>query len=256
MVDGGDKVPQAGGEQPDTMDLHTGPASPQAASYPTTTSDDLGGEARSSRSLCLVIGLVGCGCLLVVLAALGIIGGVTWSIFGGEEGPTPVNEIEEPGPATGLFGPGSEAALAWAGSQRPDWTVSLDENSEDWSWVRLLMAPPESEETTTWVELQWDADAGGYTLLDEGPIGADGADGDVAEAALPGEEVAKEAARGHIEQPDWVARVDSHSEDWRRATVSLGPPESEYVYVVTLQWDDDTNYYAMTSMDEIDYPGF
>jgi hypothetical protein len=256
MVDGRDRVPEGGREQPDTIDLHTAPASPQAASYPITETDDLGGEARSSRSLCLVIGLVGCGCLLVILVVLGLIGGFTWSILGDEEGPTPVNVIEEPGPATGLFGPGSEAALAWAGAQRPDWTVSLDENSEDWSWVRLLMAPPESEEMTTWVQLEWDAEAGGYTLLDEGPIGADDANAEPPQAFLPGEEIAKQAARGYIEQPDWVARVDSHSEDWRRATVSLGPPDSEYVYVVTLQWDDSTNSYAMTSMDEIDYPGF
>ncbi|HCA48617.1 MAG TPA: hypothetical protein DEP45_15075 [Armatimonadetes bacterium] len=254
MVDGGDNVPEVGREQPDTMDLHTAPASPQAASYLATASDDLRGSARSSRSMCLVIGLVGCGCLLVALVMLGVIGGFTWSIFGGEKGPTPVNEIEEPGPATGLFGPGSEAALAWAGSQRPDWTVSLDDNSEDWSRVRLLMAPPGSEEMTTWVELQWDAEAGGYKMLDEGPIGFDGAQRQAPESSSPGEEAAKQAARGYIEQPDWVARVDSHSEDWHRVTVSLGPPDSEYVYVVTLQWDDSTDSYAMTSMDEIDYP--
>jgi hypothetical protein len=145
--------------------------------------------------------------------------------------------------------------LQWAEERRPEWEATIRENSEDWQWVRLAMGPPGSG-GTTWVEIEWNAPAENYALLDEGPIASDiTAPTDVPEIYRPGEEVAKEAALSYVEEPNWVARVDSHSEDWTQATVSVGPPYSEWVYVVTLQWDDEIEAYDSVAIDEVDYPG-
>ncbi len=247
------------------------PPSPQGASYETHTLPEGGGSGRSRWPLCLIAGIGGCGCLLVVLLAFGIIGGVGWSIFNDEEdtSPGPDNVIDEapvnPAPSPmeqqptadreGEHVPGPQAAIGWANNRQPEWEATIDEHSEDWRWVRLLMGPPASE-WTTWVELQWNTPAGRYSLLDEGPLAQDGPEDEpVPDIYQPGEDVAREAALGYVEQPDWVARVDNHSDDWRRATVSVGPPASEFVYVVTLQWNDVGEYYDLVSIDDVDYPG-
>lgn len=81
-------------------------------------------------------------------------------------------------------------------------------------------------------------------------------DGEAPTAAAPGEEAAKAAALAAINEPEWVTRVDDHSADWRTAVISAGPPNSEWVYVVTLQWDESLQGYALESVDDVDYPGF
>jgi hypothetical protein len=65
----------------------------------------------------------------------------------------------------------------------------------------------------------------------------------------PGEESAKKAALA--DEPDWVARVQSHSSDWTEAVVWTGPPESEFVWAYTLRWDDRNGQYDVLSMDTV-----
>lgn len=281
MADDSSHLPGSGDVKPDGEGPHP-PPSPQASSHGSGVPPEPEGSTRSWGPLCLILGLGGCGCLIIVLLAFGIIGGVSWSIFGASEQPEgpantmgapPGTELPAPGdgedmnvaPATpegqGTAGesdlqrPGAAAAMAWANDRRSDWQVAIEDHSEDWRRVRLLMGPPDSE-WTTWIELQWNTPAGRYGLLDEGPLGVDeSVPDDVPEIYQPGEDVALEAALGYVEQPDWVARVDSHSTDWRRATVSVGPPASEFVYVVTLQWSDEIDAYDLVSIDDVDYPG-
>lgn len=52
----------------------------------------------------------------------------------------------------------------------------------------------------------------------------------------PSEELAKLAAVR--DAPDYVARVVEHSDDWKKATVWVGPPDSEFDAVVYLEWED------------------
>jgi hypothetical protein len=264
MSDDGSHLPGSGDVRPGGEHSASPPPSPQATSHDTDTPPEPEGSARSWWPLCLVAGVIGCGCLLIVLLALGVIGGVSWSILSAPRAPEepPDMMMDEP-PGDSEFAPddatagrpGRVAAMAWAHNRRSDWGAAVDDYSEDWTWVRLVMGPPASD-WTTWVELQWDASAGRYTLIDEGPLGQEGEwDEDVPEVYQPGEEVAKEAALGYVEQPDWVARVDSHSDDWRLVTVSVGPPYSEWVWVVTLQWNDRLDVYDLVSIDDVDYPG-
>lgn len=65
----------------------------------------------------------------------------------------------------------------------------------------------------------------------------------------PGEESAKKAALA--DEPDWVARVQSHSSDWTEAVVWTGPPESEFVWAYTLRWNDRNGQYDVLSMDTV-----
>ena len=282
MADNRTDVPGSGSVEPDDRGEKRPPPSPQAASHDTGPPEPEG-ATRSWGPVCLIAGLVGCGCLILVLLAFGIAGGLSWSLFSGGESGAPTNttpptsqktDLNEPssppavntapdqsvgdetvGNPDAAHGPGRDAAMAWARNRRSDWEATINDHSEDWRWGRLIMGPPGSG-GTTWVEIQWDPAAGEFKLLDEGPIAQDGpAPEDVPEIYRPGEDVAKQAALGYVEQPDWVARVDSHSDDWRRATVSVGPPASEFIYVVKLQWNDRGDYYDQVSIDDVDYPG-
>ncbi len=270
MADDRTDIPGSGEIEGEERREGAPPPSPQGASYETQTPPEPEGSTRSWWPVCLILGIGGCGCLLVVLLALGIIGGVSWSLLGGEPEQAPVNgapqtlppeEPEPPSPPsveapTETPTPGENAAMQWARDRRPDWEAAVDDHSNDWRWVQLVMSPSASDEWTTWVQIQWNAEAGRYDLIDEGPLGVEEPlPEDVPELYRPGEEVAKEAALGYVEEPDWVARVDSHSEDWRRATVSVGPPASEFVWVVSLQWNDQGDYYDLISVDDVDYPG-
>jgi len=265
MADDRNDIPGSGNIEAERKREGAPPPSPQGTSFETRVPPEPEGSTQSWRPLCLILGIGGCGCLLIILIAFGVIGGVGWSVFKQETTPpanaiapppvAPVNPAPTSPGAPSEITPGAQAAMAWARDRRPDWKASINDHSEDWQWVRLVMGPAESD-WTTWLEIQWDASAGHYNLLDEGPLGVEEpVPQDVPDVYQPGEDVAMEAALGYAEQPDWVARVDSHSDDWRRATVSVGPPASEFVYVVTLQWNDQGSYYDLVSMDEVSYPG-
>ncbi len=273
MADGGENIPGPDDAHSGGAPLHARPASPQAAAYEDTNPPEAASSRRSWWPFCLIAGLGGCGCILVVALAFGLIGGVSWTLFGDGQAQPPVApiapqlapDIVEPstGDAPGPDGeapidistPGAAAAMAWANNRRADWQATINDHSEDWTWVRLLMGPPNSE-WTTWVDIQWNTPSGRYGLLDEGPIAqGDPAPGDAPDIYQPGEEVAKEAALGYAEQPDWVTRVDKHSDDWRTATVSVGPPASEWVWAMDLRWNDsDLNYDLVETRDVFSGP--
>lgn len=238
------------------------PPDPQPNEY--TTDPHVQQQGRQGGPRCLLVGLlVGCGCLTLISVVALLLGIFAWGWF--EQEPDPQTQMEsidqesawdEEAAPDGVSEPGEAAALAWARERQPTWRAAVDDHTEDWSWVMLVMAP-EGPEWTTWVELRWDEAAGRYTLLAEGPLAQDDGDyGDAPEIFRPGEQVAREAALGYVEQPDWVTRIDSHTPDWRRVTVSVGPPASEWVWVVTLQWDPSIDAYGLVSVDEVDYPGF
>jgi len=222
---------------------------------------------RSSNTVFIVIGAVaGCGCLLLIGLAVaiqaGIIGGLLY--FQAEEDrpaqvapqapvspqpapPAPTRELPQP-----QVVPGREAALDWATRHGEGWVAEVDDYSEDWAWVRLLMGPPQSE-WVSWLEIEWDASAGGYRLLDEGPMGYDGGDASV-QGPGPTEAGAVQAALDSIEQPTWVTRIQERSDDWRRVTLWAGPPQSEWVYAITVEWDDDTHGYVVQQTSGLPYP--
>lgn len=204
MADDRRELPGSGDVQSDGGGPDPPPAPPQAVTYESPPQPEAAGSARTWWPVCLLVGLGGCGCLVVILLAFGIIGGVSWTLFGGEEA-TPSNTVSPP-------------------SQ-----IEIEE-------------PPGAPES---------AEPGSPT---EQPAPEPGPE-PVPEIYRPGEEVAREAALGYFEQPDWVARVDGHSDDWRRVTVSVGPPASEFFYVVSLAWNDGLDVYDLVSIDDVDYPG-
>ncbi len=254
----------------------TPPPDPDAAQRPhePPSSQQEAAGGRKNRT-CLIVGLaVGCGCLLIVLLLLALFGGLAWLDFHESQtqqtqGPAlqqgdPI-EIWEPGEAPPsvpsaqpeqIRRPGETAALAWARNRRSDWKATVDDYSDDWRWVRLMMAPPDSD-WTTWLELEWDPSTSGYRLIDEGPIAYEEEEpGEpIPEIYQPGEDVAIEAALGYVEQPDWVAQVQDHSSDWRRVTVWVGPPASEWLHEVELTWDDEMDVYVLEDLSDIPYPG-
>lgn len=71
--------------------------------------------------------------------------------------------------------------------------------------------------------------------------------------SAPGAEAAKAAALDIIQEPNWVAKVAEHSDDWRTATVWVGPPQSEWAYVVKLQWDEGMSAYINQGVAAFEY---
>ncbi len=242
------------------------------------------GRSRSWQPLCLILAVVGgCGCVVVILAAVGIIGGLSWSLFSLEEhgveqpapdeagpgGPggevwepegapeAPLPDAQPPGhdrPAEpGVASqPGADAAMDFARTRRSDWQATITGHSDDWHTVRLAMKPPDSDEWTTWLELQWSHALQAYILIDEGPIAVEDGGEEIPDIYRPGEQVAVEAALGYAEQPDWVAKVVRSSADWRTATLWVGPPASEWVWEIKLQWNDSLQCYELVSMEAIE----
>ena len=72
--------------------------------------------------------------------------------------------------------------------------------------------------------------------------------------AMPGESAAVRAALDAINEPSWTTKVQEHSSDWRHVTVWAGPPQSEWVYQVTVEWDDGLGQYVLQEMSEVPYP--
>ncbi len=296
MTEDGTGLPGSGEvENPREGTSDAPPPSPQGASHDAEPPSAPRGSEGSNWPLCLIAGLAGCGCLIVVgiVAAFAF---YTYRLYSPPEQqpqpygpssapeapldgagqpeedesetspepprkePRPVEEQQPTADPADQQGPGAGAAMAWANNRRAEWEATIEDHSDDWQEVWLSMGPPGSG-GTTWVHIRWNTPSGRYGLVDEGPIASEeyeeqpGAEEDIPEVYRPGEEVAKEAALGYAEQPDWVARVDSHSDDWRQVSVSVGPPASEFVWVVNLTWNDQLDVYDQVSMDDVDYPG-
>ncbi len=80
-------------------------------------------------------------------------------------------------------------------------------------------------------------------------LGSPQADRPEADTTEPGEELAKEAAlEGH---DGWVAKVVENSDDWTTAVVWTGPPESEWVWSVRLQWNPESGSYDSVEVTEV-----
>ena len=218
------------------------PPDPQPEQHGDPNEPEVKPQGADSR--CGVTGaLGGCGCLAGILVALMLFGVIPWpwAAWQRDEDPADRSEIEDQQyPADE---PGREAALAWAQGNHPDWGASVDDHSQDWTWVRLVVEG-QDEDPAIWVELRWSAE--GYRVLAEGPVERAG--------PTPGEQAAREATLRHIDAPDWVTRIESHSEDWTQASVSAGPPASEWVYVANLEWNEREGEYDLVSLDDVDYP--
>ena len=226
--------------------------------------EEKGAEETPGRDRgCIIYGLIGgCGCALLVLLLLLLLGVISLNLSGQvqEDYPGPQSHLEEshalPEDEDSPQGPGREAALAWARDRDSTWQVAVDHHSEDWTWVRLVMAP-DGPDPTAWVELRWDRAAGRYEVLAEGPIAQDiTTPPDAGNGLQPGDQTAREAALEYVREPGWVTRIDSNSADWTTATVSVGPPASEWVWVVNLQWNSNRQAYDLVSVDDVDHPGF
>ena len=79
--------------------------------------------------------------------------------------------------------------------------------------------------------------------------------GEAPELYQPGPEVAEEAAL--MDTPDWAAKIVSHSPDYKRVVVWIGPPQSEWVSEITLEWNEAITAYDLVEEGEVpvDYGG-
>ncbi len=282
MADEGGNIPGSGDVRADGGEENAPPPTPEPTQSATQSPAAAEAAQGGSNTTCIILGIVGgCGCIALVLVLLGLFGVISMAWLGrtvedlGSDaeiediGPTEVPEAQQPDadaePPTdteapvepeNLHRPGATEAMAWARNRRADWKAAVADHSSDWTSVKLIMAPADDPGWTTWVKIKWNEPAGRYGFVDEGPLAQpEPASEETPETYQPGEQVAKEAALGYAEQPDWVARVDSHNSDWTRATVSVGPPASEWVYVVSLQWNADIEAYDLIAIDDVDYPG-
>ena len=145
-------------------------------------------------------------------------------------------------------GAGLRNAVIFAQQHKPGWTVQVTSHENGWTTVHMVAGPSENA-LTTWLQLSWDEASGEYELVNEAPLPSD--DGGRPGIYTPGEEVAKEAAL--LDYPDWVAKVDRHSSDWKTAVVWVGPPESEWVAEIRLRWDAEKDCYEVMGEAHIPY---
>ncbi len=220
--------------------------------------------------------IIGCGCGCLLLIALGIgalFGGFAWLVSQDEgELKDMVSQVEEQlkeaetSPAadnnaantTEIDGkavsaePGRSAALAFAENRKEGWVALLDNNSDDWHRVKVVIGPKKND-IRTWLELKWSDADGNYQLVNEGPVAQveDGEAENVPDIYRPGPEVAIEAAL--VGREEWVAKVQSKTADWKNVTIYIGPPESEWVGEVKMKWDDNIDSYRVVEENALEY---
>ena len=227
------------------------PAPAKASSAPTTT--------------CLLI-----GCLaLPAIAALGtVVGGyfhyrqrlIVPATPG--TGPVPVPPVKgeapvpeqktAPAPETKsapVRRPSEALAKQTALGQKPSWKAKVVFHTPDWQRVKVYIGPPNSGYTTS-VVLQWDGAANAYRVERTEAIPKPPPPKPA--GPRPSRAGAIAAAKGG--DGSMVAKVVSHTADWTQATVYIGPPASEFIYAVTVQWTG--RGYQIIARDSIDQPGW
>jgi hypothetical protein len=160
-----------------------------------------------------------------------------------------------------------EDIVAVAKRWRPGWSFQVDGHRRDWQEISLY-AGQEPGKWTRLVQFKWKK---GKFVFDheeampkekERPKGAVGPGGEdrpltpadlqgVPEEMRPSVEVAKSAAL--MDHPDWVGKVQSHSADWAKATVWIGPPSSEFASEIRLNWSIGKQCYEVSG--KKDLPG-
>lgn len=217
--------------------------------------------ARSGMPVATMVA-IGCLVLLLLAAVLGGGGYIYYRHMQDRAKTPPVIDG-----STGTQGAGEAALTEWANAEYASYTWKVSEHSADWTEAKLLVGYPQSE-WMGWVRVRWSAEAGAYEVVEQGEIEGD-MDGDVApqspesseqaqggdvpQTSGPGEAAAKAAALDFIQEPDWVVKVAEHSDDYTTVTLWVGPPASEWVYVVKLSWDQSLGYVGQ-SMSAFEYP--
>lgn len=249
-------------------------------------------QTQQNTWLYVAIAIVGgCGCLIVMVFLLGL-GSALYAILGvtkeqGDQSPPPTEVPSEPpapdqapdyDPAQEVSRPsvelpeeqqptgepGQHAALVFALAHFDKFSNgTIVEHHDGWREVAVIMGPAEGQwEYGVW--LQWDDQSNQYTVTGEGAY--DPETGSILDAVpddssevpdiyQPGPGVAKEAAL--VDFPNWVAKVVSHSSDYRKVVVWIGPPQSEWVSEITLQWSTMSESYRVVEEGEVpvDYGG-
>ncbi|MFP3903556.1 MAG: hypothetical protein ACLFWB_04850 [Armatimonadota bacterium] len=225
--------------------------------------------------LWVILGIIGgCGCLIVLAVLLGL-GSVFYAILEADKTATPpAAEITDGttqdadsdadqsdlqgGEAATAGSPGEQAALLFALENYSKYpAVKVLDHYDDWKNVAVIMGESQGNwEYGVW--LAWDEEAKQYTVSGEGVYDPESQSildavpddaGDAPDIYTPGPEVAKEAAL--MDTPNWVAKIVSHSSDYQKVVVWIGPPQSEWVSEITLQWDDSIDAYTVVSESEV-----
>jgi hypothetical protein len=131
--------------------------------------------------------------------------------------------------------PGQAAVDAAVRALHPSYGGQLKYRSDDWKRVKLWMGP-EGKELTTEVIIQWNDKTGAYEVERDAPI-----ERPKKATPKPGESAAKAAALA--KHPSWVAKIVYRSPDWQRVKAWIGPPQSEFVSELILQWNGSRNRY-------------
>lgn len=160
------------------------------------------------------------------------------------EPPSPPAIVPEPAPPPSASSR-EQAALAVALADKPGWVGKVNWHKPDWSEVRVWIGPFENDLRLSRA-LWWDPSVQVYQIIDEGPVPKPPAQPSPPprpSGPQPGEKAAKAAALEN--DPGWVAKVVSHSSDWKKVTVWTGPPQSEFVYEYRFHWDDGLKQYVL-----------
>ncbi len=148
------------------------------------------------------------------------------------------------------LGPGQTEALRLGETLKPGWIAEVHSSSADFEQVTLYLGPTAGD-PRRWAKIKWDTEADGYTVVEEGEIAPGDGVQAPASGTQPGEQAAVKAALAN--SPGWVTKVVRRSDDWKTAVIWIGPPYSEWVSEIRLQWNDELGLYELESESYIGY---
>ena len=215
------------------------PVAPVPAPAPATSEG--GGKTG------LLAGIGCCGIVILIALIVGGIAGYRWyqgSLQASESqakteadkllGGSPKAPVADPKPVSSgtpatpvAKEPGEQRAVDAALQDQPAWKWRVMYRTDDWQRAKVWIGPTDANMTTE-VILQWNSGSGSYTVERKGAIPKQ------AEGPSPSRSRAIAAAKGG--HGGWVAKVVSHTGDWTRARIWLGPPASEFYLERTVQW--------------------
>ena len=219
----------------------TAPPTPAAPTYVAPA--PVANPPASGSKGWLHCGLGCCGGLLLVGLVVGAYFGYRWYQSQPSQGTTKATTTTTPAAdsttkssdSSAPAEPGQAAADQAARASHPSYAGQLMYRSADWKRVKLWMGPSKSPLNTELI-LQWNAQKKAYEVERDAAIQRP-----TRATAKPGEAAAK--AEALAKHPSWVAKIMYHSPDWQRVKVWIGPPSSEFVSELILQWNNTRNQY-------------
>jgi hypothetical protein len=138
-------------------------------------------------------------------------------------------------------------AISTALTGQPGWVGKVVSHSRDWKSVTVNIGPS-MKALTIARNLEWNTGLNGYDIMSQAPVPAPAAP--TPPAPKPSEKSVRAAALAN-EPSGYLAKVVSHSSDWKQATLYTGPPNGEWTSQYRFHWDDQEKQYILDELGKV-----